>query len=320
MGEIESVIEFNILDILPTFALLLGRPWFHPMGGIPSTVHQKIKFPLNDKVVTIPAETNNIIACLNIVPPGFQISVIHEDWVDLKVAAIMKKMQYLPDTGLGGRYTGVTEFVDFLGQTSKHGLGYTPEEDTRTKKFTSFIPEGSTEAYQGQIEKWEKEGVEKPGFKIFKDIIDSKEKHLSLSETITEADIEELMRNLRLESDTENLNCDEVAAILESSIDDILFTQDDLCTLSLFENDDVMNSKVNEMKSDFAYLFDVFSDGSMHCIDPNTCIFDIHSICTEPFNIGTENEPRILHISKDITPEERKDIEKILIKYSKVFI
>ena len=113
MGDIKSVTEFTILDIPPTFALLLGRPWFYPMGGIPSTIHQKIKFPLNSKVVTIPTETNNIIAYLNIVSPGFQISIIHEDWVDLKVTAIMKKMKYLPSTELGGRYAGVTEFLDF---------------------------------------------------------------------------------------------------------------------------------------------------------------------------------------------------------------
>ena len=80
-----------------------------------------------------------------------------------------------------------------------------------------------------------------------------------------------------------------------------------------------MNSKVNAIKSDFAYLFDVFSYGSVHCIDQNTCIFDIHSISTKPFNIGIENEPHILHILKDITPEERREIKKILIKYSKVF-
>ena len=102
MGDIESIIEFTVLDIR-----------FHPMGGIPSTVHHKIKFPINGKVITIQAETNNIIACLNIVPPGFQISIIYEDWVDPKVAAIMKKMQYLPGTGLGGRYTGVIEFPNF---------------------------------------------------------------------------------------------------------------------------------------------------------------------------------------------------------------
>ena len=57
----------------------------------------------------------------------------------------------------------------------------------------------------------------------------------------------------------------------------------------------------------------------MHCIDQNTCIFDIYFISTKPFNIVTKNEPRILYISKDVTPEESREIEKILIKYSKVF-
>ena len=132
--------------------------------------------------------------------------------------------------------------------------------------------EGSAEAYQGQNEKWEKEGVEKPSFEIFKDIIDSvKEKCSPLPDGITETDIEELMRNLGLEAKTETLNFENVAATLESSIDDILFEDnaigDDLCTFPLFETDDVMNSKFNVMKSTFAYLFDVFSDGSVHWID-----------------------------------------------------
>ena len=68
-----------------------------------------------------------------------------------------------------------------------------------------------------------------------------------------------------------------------------------------------MNTKVNAMKSNFAYWFDVFfSDDSVHYIDQTTCIFDIHSLCTKPFNIGTENEQCILHISKDVIPEERR--------------
>ena len=48
-------------------------------------------------------------------------------------------------------------------------------------------------------------------------------------------------------------------------------------------------------------------------------IFDIHSINTEPFNMGTDANPCILHISKDITLEKRRELEKLLTKYSKVF-
>ena len=36
---IETVVEFPVLDIPVTYALLLGRPWYHTLGGVPSTMH-----------------------------------------------------------------------------------------------------------------------------------------------------------------------------------------------------------------------------------------------------------------------------------------
>ena len=41
---IEDEVKFIVLDIPATFFLLLGRPWFHKLGGVPSTLHQMIKF------------------------------------------------------------------------------------------------------------------------------------------------------------------------------------------------------------------------------------------------------------------------------------
>ena len=83
-----------------------------------------------------------------------------------------------------------------------------------------------------------------------------------MPDTITKVDIDEIMKNLGLQSKIENLNCAEVTAILKSSINDILCEDttigDDLFTFPLLETDDVMNSKVNTMKSNFAYLFDFF--------------------------------------------------------------
>ena len=46
-GPIEVVIEFTVLDIPVTYALLLDRSWYHILGGVPSTVHQKVKFLLD---------------------------------------------------------------------------------------------------------------------------------------------------------------------------------------------------------------------------------------------------------------------------------
>ena len=38
-GPIETIMEFTVLDIPVTYALLLGRPWYHVLGGVPSTMH-----------------------------------------------------------------------------------------------------------------------------------------------------------------------------------------------------------------------------------------------------------------------------------------
>ena len=35
--------EFQVMDILPSYNCLLGRPWIHVAGAVPSTLHQKIK-------------------------------------------------------------------------------------------------------------------------------------------------------------------------------------------------------------------------------------------------------------------------------------
>ena len=61
-GPIEAIIEFTVLDIPVTYALLLGRPWYHILGGVPSTVHQKVKFLLDGEVITIDASMSKTVS------------------------------------------------------------------------------------------------------------------------------------------------------------------------------------------------------------------------------------------------------------------
>ena len=63
-GPIEKVMEFTVLDIPVTYALLLGRPWYHTLGGVPSTVHQKVKFLLDGEVVTIDASMSKTVSAV----------------------------------------------------------------------------------------------------------------------------------------------------------------------------------------------------------------------------------------------------------------
>ena len=81
-----------MIDISVTFAILLGRPWFHPLvEGAPSTLYQKIKFSHEGKVVTIAAETEAAITVLKLAPkeiplnPGFEVCLIYKDSIKGKV-------------------------------------------------------------------------------------------------------------------------------------------------------------------------------------------------------------------------------------------
>ena len=42
-GPIQKLVEFHVVDIKPTFNLLLGRPWLHELGAVPSSLHQMVK-------------------------------------------------------------------------------------------------------------------------------------------------------------------------------------------------------------------------------------------------------------------------------------
>ena len=122
--------DLHVIDIPIIFAILLGRPWFYPLGGVPSTVHQKIKFPHEGKVVTILAETEATVASLKLthneipISPGFQVCRIYEDELNPKIASMMKDMNFMPGMGLGKDQQGPAEFVEPKVSISKHGLGF----------------------------------------------------------------------------------------------------------------------------------------------------------------------------------------------------
>ena len=89
------------------------------------------------------------------------------------------------------------------------------------------------------------------------------------------------------------------------------------CIANIFESFDVPNSKYDAMKYDFVYFCDVSYDNDEYFIEPYMSILDIHSINIKLFNVGMDENHRILYILKDVTPEKRRELEKILTKYSK---
>ena len=56
------IVEFQVMDISPSYNCLLGRPWIHIAGAVPSILHQKIKFVTKGQLVCIAVEEDMIAA------------------------------------------------------------------------------------------------------------------------------------------------------------------------------------------------------------------------------------------------------------------
>lgn len=64
IGPTNFTIKFQVIDIHPGYSFLLGRPWIHVAGTITSTLHQKLKFIKNDKMVMIRGEEEILVSHL----------------------------------------------------------------------------------------------------------------------------------------------------------------------------------------------------------------------------------------------------------------
>jgi len=77
IGEVELPIQvgpctfqvvFQVMDILPAYSCLLGRPWIHTAGVVPSTLHQKLKFIIDDKMIIVSGEEDLLVCGPNPLP------------------------------------------------------------------------------------------------------------------------------------------------------------------------------------------------------------------------------------------------------------
>ena len=73
------------------------------------------------------------------------------------------------------------------------------------------------------------------------------------------------------------------------------------------------------MKSYFAYLCDVFPNGYSVCGDHFMHMFNINSMQTESFNLGTTDKPKNIRLASDLTHDEREKMKEIIGKRQKVF-
>ena len=56
------------MDINPAYSCLLGRPWIHSVGVVPSTIHQKLKFVVEGHLVIVSGEEDILVSCPSSMP------------------------------------------------------------------------------------------------------------------------------------------------------------------------------------------------------------------------------------------------------------
>ena len=111
----------------------------------------------------------------------------------------------------------------------------------------------------------------------------------------------------------------DLSSIICDSFCGVFYEETDVIRFGLFEDENYVFVLVNDMNSSLSYLCDVDSDGLVHFNIVRSCMFDTNSIQLDSLNMGTNENPKCISISHDLTPEERKTFERILIKRKEVF-
>ena len=60
----EVEVNFIVVNAYSPYTVIFGRPWIHAMGTVPLTLHQKIKFPMEDGVAIVWADKKVARQCL----------------------------------------------------------------------------------------------------------------------------------------------------------------------------------------------------------------------------------------------------------------
>jgi len=164
IGEIELLVQvgpctfqvvFQVMDIFPTYSCLLGRPWIHSAGVVPSILHQKLKFIIEDKLVIVfgeedllvsgPSSTCYVEATEEALETSFQsLETVGTAYVEsfpinlylssasLMLAKVLLREGYKYGNELGTSGQGLFFPLEIVENKSRYGLGYKPtREDKR---------------------------------------------------------------------------------------------------------------------------------------------------------------------------------------------
>ncbi|GAU39327.1 hypothetical protein TSUD_60780 [Trifolium subterraneum] len=130
----EFQITFQVMDIRASYSCLLGRPWIHEAGAVTSTLHQKLKFVREGKLVVVNREEALLVSHLSAfsyigadVEDGtaFQGLSIEERSSE-KAKAPMKSVKDAQKVMQGDEASHWGRLLQLVEGQKKEGLGCTP--------------------------------------------------------------------------------------------------------------------------------------------------------------------------------------------------
>ncbi|XP_010064644.2 uncharacterized protein LOC104451747 [Eucalyptus grandis] len=148
IGPILFQVVFQVLDIPIAFNFLLGRPWIHMAGDVASSLHQKVRFVVDNRLITVHGESDFKIYHKTTIPyvelegteeSNFQtfelVSMVHvpagsftkvPELSKPAIAAgkIILASGYNPGEGLGSHGQGVQKLIEAHKNFKRRGLGY----------------------------------------------------------------------------------------------------------------------------------------------------------------------------------------------------
>jgi hypothetical protein len=147
------LVTLQVMDIHPSYSMLLGRPWIHAAGAVTSSLHQCLKYIMNRMLVTIKAE-ETVSMIKNVAIPFIEVEdckdyniyafeIVNIEWVPentvlrrprISEAARMATQCFL-ERGIPFQYNPITGLPKRVNPTKmkcadqRFGLGYKPNKE-----------------------------------------------------------------------------------------------------------------------------------------------------------------------------------------------
>ena len=121
IGPKDKIMEFHIMDITPNYSILLGKEWLHPIGVIPSSLHQKMKIPWKGEIAVVLGDGEILTLVCGLEEGGGELQMSDFEFMNMakyglkdekyttdllpyyshEVIAMLKNMGYMPGMGHG---------------------------------------------------------------------------------------------------------------------------------------------------------------------------------------------------------------------------